>query len=750
MERMSDSCNFQTFIRLLYGKIKSEMNPFDPNRKAKQEDLIYALFYSYYEDHDTVCSQSIGSQYFNGQLGVPNAIKHYYQNLPNQDKLREDIELNIIPWLVNIEDTVSALIKLIHDAAEIGEGQYRELAALQHDPADFVAQITLHAMRQKHIPPKPAELAKSQSGVLTDARRHRPPQPCPYFCGRERELAMLFALLQSQHCVFVRGIDGIGKSEFVKKFATEYQNAYDVRFFYYNNSLADTFSELGSTENAIIDALHEISPNVLLIVDNFNPDELNDPLLFSFSDLSCRVLFTTPCAIEDVTAYELKEMSEDELLTVFAKNYSETEHHHFRIRSIIRVLHGHTMSVVLAARLLQRGIITPERVYWKLTVSRVSSYFKEKIGFHRNKQYRTDTYFGHIAFLFRMCKLTDEQQTCLRYSCFLPEEGINTDFFFFLFHAYEQAGTLTDLEYLGLIRQDSEHVISMHPLLADLVMEDLKPAYSNCTPLINNLKALCINRFSLHKDPPELHSILRNVIQRMQIDDNETAFEFLMDASGYLQDRHDSIGENFANQRISEIGSNLPEHQLHIYFSHLASNTMQKQEYGQAEALFQKAGAYLLEGADPLQYATWNANMALCQSGVGDLTSAMKYYEKALVYYNQAEPKGEVLFDKYAAMMSYALLMRRTQLPHCIEASIDLLQKGLQVLRSKGVPEDCLIAKFEFELGLSYLKAKHMKTFQEHTKRAFEIFNEIYPKSSPELVEYQTRMRVALENPDII
>ncbi|MCC8097457.1 MAG: hypothetical protein LIO44_02630, partial [Eubacterium sp.] len=40
-----------------------------------------------------------------------------------------------------------------------------------------------------------------------------------YFCGREKELQEVHSMLESESKIFIKGIAGIGKSEFVKVYA---------------------------------------------------------------------------------------------------------------------------------------------------------------------------------------------------------------------------------------------------------------------------------------------------------------------------------------------------------------------------------------------------------------------------------------------------------------------------------------------------------------------------------------------------
>ncbi len=90
-----------------------------------------------------------------------------------------------------------------------------------------------------------------KSDVATDytankilSGRKAPTEKCKDFSGREKELRAFSEMLKAHDKVFLYGIGGIGKSEFVKKYISEHKKDY-------TNILYTTYSESVLRESAI-------------------------------------------------------------------------------------------------------------------------------------------------------------------------------------------------------------------------------------------------------------------------------------------------------------------------------------------------------------------------------------------------------------------------------------------------------------------------------------------------------------------
>jgi len=113
--------------------------------------------------------------------------------------------------------------------------------------------------------------------------------------------------------------------------------------------------------------MRSLKSDTLLIIDNFNVTATRNSFLPVVLKYRCRILFTTRSRLDNHASFELTEISDREaLLRLMAQFYSEAGNHSEELSQIIEAVHCHTLAVELAARLLERGILTPARLRDKL------------------------------------------------------------------------------------------------------------------------------------------------------------------------------------------------------------------------------------------------------------------------------------------------------------------------------------------------------------------------------------------------
>ena len=158
------------------------------------------------------------------------------------------------------------------------------------------------------------------------------PKPCKHFCGRENELNELHELLSEHNKVFVSGIAGIGKSEFVKAYAAAHSKDYtNILYFNYRGSLQNLIADMDFADDMASEDeqarfkkhnrfLRSLKEDTLLIIDNFNTTATDEPVLDVLMKYNCRIIFTTRSRFESGQTYELCEISDIEtLLELFDK-----------------------------------------------------------------------------------------------------------------------------------------------------------------------------------------------------------------------------------------------------------------------------------------------------------------------------------------------------------------------------------------------------------------------------------------------
>jgi hypothetical protein len=325
------------------------MQAVSEGRSLNQTEFMRKLFI-YFSEHD----ENIDFEFDNGQVcrwikgavSVSPRIISFYLKDKNNEYLSINIEENILPLLYDSNMTAQNLYNLVISDVSISEQKKQELTINYPceetaDIAGFICAILLFAMERKFV--KRDEKLLTTSGTLSPVVSDRifdgaVPKPCKYFCGRDKELSELHDLLSRHNKIFIGGIAGIGKSEFVKAYASEYKKSYtNILYFTYNGNLQSMISDMDFADDLLTDEeqtrfkkhnrfLRSLKEDTLIIIDNFNTSVSKEPTLDVLMKYNCRIVFTTRSRFEIGYTYELNEISDINTLTeLTGKFYFEAE-----------------------------------------------------------------------------------------------------------------------------------------------------------------------------------------------------------------------------------------------------------------------------------------------------------------------------------------------------------------------------------------------------------------------------------------
>lgn len=167
--------------------------------------------------------------------------------------------------------------------------------------------------------------------------------------------------------------------------------------------------------------MRSLKADTLIIIDNFNDAAHKEPMLQILMKYNCKIIFTSRCTFEIGHTYELKEISDTEiLLDFFGKFYSYTDSKKEIILKIIEAVHHHTMAVEMSARLIGKGIAEPEAVFEKLSENSVNPQSDDKIGLNKDGINIKATYYSHVRTLFSLYLLDEENKYIMRCAAFIP------------------------------------------------------------------------------------------------------------------------------------------------------------------------------------------------------------------------------------------------------------------------------------------------------------------------------------------
>ena len=190
----------------------------------------------------------------------------------------------------------------------------------------------------------------------------------------------------------------------------------------------------------------------------------------------------------------------------------------------------------MIAKLLEKGLHTPEEILEHLRLNSVDPESADKIKISKDGISAKETYYNHIRSLFSLYLLNDDYQSIMRNMIFFDKVRIR---YFAKMLELNDTNGINELCELGFIRNDHADLISLHPMIRDVVLLDLKPSFENCDTIITNLKSrLKIIGYEL-PDSAIIISSIRNVMKYIGSTDSNSYLNFLEAAYIFLDNYHE-------------------------------------------------------------------------------------------------------------------------------------------------------------------------------------------------------------------
>lgn len=554
------------------------------------------------------------SRWINGKQALTPAIAEYYKELENLLRLPDDIRQHLFPMLVDKKTAADELYGLVMQDDSLSVEKREELARRYHVDDEgaveyFLADLLYFAACRPFLSPK-GTAARLADGALSPDVRERirggeVPLPVRHFCGRTQDLDELHEILLKEKKVFLHGIAGIGKSELSRRYAKVYRKDYtNILYLTYSGDLKKdilgmTFTDdiIGEDEGRRFEKHHRylksLKGDTLLIVDNFDTTEEEEPFLPEIMEYPCRILFTSRYLWEDYASVELTEMEGDSgLMDLIMNLYPEGALDPAAMEQLASYVHRHTLSVELSARLLARGRLTVDELLEELEQTPVSPDTSDQIRIRKDGTARKETYREHIRLLFGLFGLDQSKRGCMGNLSMMPAKGIRKKRFADL-TGLKDMNTVNDLVEMGLVHEDLGGQVMLHPLVRELVYQEIQPDDAMCGDLCDNIRKTCL-RFGedilWHR---ELNEILSNLMGHMEKERWDMYLKFLQDVYSHAEKYNDQAGK----QRIlSEMKTALRENPSRtkedaaMYYDYLAENC---KDAGESLRLSKKAAEVL-------------------------------------------------------------------------------------------------------------------------------------------------------------
>lgn len=512
---------------------------------------------SYYEfEKDTaILTAFTANKVSKGQKGLDRKGKKFYAEAENYTVLYDDLKYRVLPFISDKFGICNEIRQLI-----ISDGMneadrdnllnyYPKLS--EDEILHFLTKVILFSLN------RPTETG-ALSPIMSERINIPVVQSCKYFCGREKELQAFSEMLEAEDKIFIYGVGGIGKSEFVKKFIKDNKSDFtNILFITYADSLKNTVAGInfkGDKSDEILENLYTQHMNylrimqndTLIIIDNFDIVPEDDENFDDIMELNCKIIFTTRSHIgEDYTVFEMPNIERQYLFEI-AEKLRVTDVDKDTLDKIFEALHNHTLACELILRLLKKSAFAADELLDKILNEHVELDVSDKI--------RKDifaTYYEHIHQLFRLFALTDEQKNVMRLLSLSPLNGISDNYFMQL-SGINNMNTINELDEAGLVRY-SEHTIKVHALIGEAAAADFAPDMDNCrcfmAGLINEFQHHLYTKMNVMRQATILE-IADRMVEFTSKNDVDRYFYFLINACPYAETFED---EHRMNSYISEM-----------------------------------------------------------------------------------------------------------------------------------------------------------------------------------------------------
>lgn len=343
------------------------------------------------------------------------------------------------------------------------------------------------------------------------------PDNASNFVGRDQELLDIReAFTYGNHIVFLTGIGGIGKSELAKRYGNMQQSNYDaVIFAPFEDSINSLLLNIdiqdfdGDNKQKIKQLNRLLDRRVLLVIDNMESEDVPD--FNVLEKLKCDILITSRLDWREYSypTIEIGAMSKVDQFGLFLKEYGGVldipqQQAVFRILSYIE---GYTLLIPLIAKQLRRGHNSFDEMADNIQSAGIKAASIGKVRHSKDGMLITGSMYNILSKVFNMVQFTEDEEYVMRSLSMLSRYRIEQAELL-QWIGDEYVAHIDDLVFRGWIIQErlsGTISLSLHPVISDLCVEELKPSIANCKGIRDCIWSFADEFAEKYKNPMELY-----------------------------------------------------------------------------------------------------------------------------------------------------------------------------------------------------------------------------------------------------
>lgn len=255
-----------------------------------------------------------------------------------------------------------------------------------------------------------------------------------------------------------------------------------------------------------------------------------------FRDYPCRMVFTTQYPQKEKVVFPLHQITKElDWVALFTKLKGERIISDQEIHQIIVAVHYHTLSVVLAAKLLECGISDAPKLCAALQHDCVDITSTDDIEHMKDAITQNQTFTAHIHKLIRLFQLSEEHQHLMANMAIIPLSGIPLE----VFHdwmGYDQNNynIINQMLRTGLLHKSNQQ-LSLHPMIQKDAISELVHSLADCQPVYSRVMEACANYGKPHKHNTLILGIVNEVVHLPRKGDSHAYFHFSRSTIKYVE-----------------------------------------------------------------------------------------------------------------------------------------------------------------------------------------------------------------------
>lgn len=270
--------------------------------------------------------------------------------------------------------------------------------------------------------------------------------------------------------LFLVGMGGIGKSEIAKAYCELYREEYEVILWIsFDGSLQKT-----------------ITNDFAFPIEGFErsdyPENSDRDYFLRKIKVLKQIATRYQSLCKNIPGLSIEEVTEEaDLLAMFQTEYKKSlEGTLETVKELLKLLNGHPLSIRLVASAMQSRRILPEKML-QLLSSGTSALKKQNVK-------AADMIFNRLKQVFSLAALTGEERHLLKNLALLPLQGIPVEVLY-EWCDLDDFDVIDDLvQKSWVVHNPASDEVHLHPLIADLMIEELEKDFDSCTKLLETLR----------------------------------------------------------------------------------------------------------------------------------------------------------------------------------------------------------------------------------------------------------------------